>query len=390
MTTIPTLSQLYASIVADLEAKLNLSIPAFGKAFIPALAAVQAAKLWLQWKALGILQTNILPDTAQSELLGGTLERFGRIKLNRDPSQATAGVYTLTVHGAIGAVIKAQTTFKSNDGSNSPGYLFIIDNDYTLVSNYDTITVRALTAGKESELISSDGLNATQPIALVDSAAFVQTVVTAPLDAEGIEDYRTKILKSYLLEPQGGAAADYILWGLDAVGVKAIYPYIALAPNEVDIYVEAEKANSYDGDGTPTVTMLANVYAAIQQDPDTSLTDYERGRRPLGVFRTNVYPITPHSVNVTIAGSNLTAATKALITEAIQEFIDTVRPFIDSADDVNKRNDILNINLLVYALLNANPGTIFTSLSMTVDGVNQVSVQFTFGDIPYLNNVIFS
>lgn len=390
MTTIPTLSELYTSIVSDLEAKVGISIPAFGKAFIPALAAVQAAKLWVLWKALGMLQMNILPDTAQSEFQGGTLERFGRLKLNRNPSQAVAGVYRLLVHGAIGATIKGQTTFKSDDSSNSPGYLFIIDSDYTLVSNYDYITVRALTAGKESELLAGDTLTSTSPIALVDSIASVSLITTPPLDAEDLEDYRTKVLKSYLLEPQGGAAADYILWGLDAQGVKAIYPYIGLYPNEVDIYVEAEKANSYDGSGTPTVTELAAVYAAIQQDPDTTLTNYERGRRPLGVFKTNVYPITPHVVNITIAGSSLSNDTKALITAALKSFVDTVRPFIDSADDVNKRNDILNINLLVYALLNANPGTIFSSLTMTVDGVSQTSVQFTKGDIPYVNTVTFS
>ena len=61
MITIPTLSQLYNDILASLEAEMNITIPVFGKNFLRAMAAVQAAKLKLYYLAIGNLQKNILP-----------------------------------------------------------------------------------------------------------------------------------------------------------------------------------------------------------------------------------------------------------------------------------------------------------------------------------------
>lgn len=81
---IPTTQELYTSIKSDLETELNINIPVFGKIFLRALAAVQAAKLKLYYLAIASVQKNIFPDTADPESIGGTLERFGIVKLGRN------------------------------------------------------------------------------------------------------------------------------------------------------------------------------------------------------------------------------------------------------------------------------------------------------------------
>ncbi len=91
-----TYAQLYTSIKADLEAQMQTNIPVIGKAMLWVFAVVQAGKLWLFYLALAGVQKNIFVDLADPESMGGTLQRFGRVKLNRDPFPATAGVYTAT------------------------------------------------------------------------------------------------------------------------------------------------------------------------------------------------------------------------------------------------------------------------------------------------------
>jgi hypothetical protein len=59
MITIPTLQQINASIINDLQAQYGNNIPPFGKVVLRAIAAVQAAKLKLIYLTLGNLQKNI-------------------------------------------------------------------------------------------------------------------------------------------------------------------------------------------------------------------------------------------------------------------------------------------------------------------------------------------
>lgn len=392
MIAIPTLSQLYTSVLNDLETQYGVTISPVGKTFLRALAAVQAGKLKLFYLVIGNLQKNIFADTAESESIGGTLERFGRVKLGRNPFGATAAQYELTITGSIGAVIKAGTTFKSDDDSLNPGYLFVLDTDYTLVATTDTITVRALTAGIESELNETDTLTATTPIALVDPGAYVSDVVVEPLSAETTEAYRTAILNSYRLEAQGGAATDYRLWSQDAQGVAAVYPYAKSgASNEINLFIEATVADSTDGKGTPSASILADVEEVVEFNPDTTLPLLERGRRPLGVFQVHYLPVTIKQVDIIITGySGLTAAIQALLLTAITNAVNQIRPFVSAADVLSNKNDILDINKIIATIISQQPGAIFESVTLKINTVEVSSYTFIDGNIPYLNSVTYT
>jgi hypothetical protein len=392
MINIPTLKELYDSIVADIEAEFGTSIPTVGKNFLRVFAGVQAAKLKLYYLAIGKIQKNIFIDTAEPEATGGTLERFGRVKLGRNPFQPTAGQYTVSITGSIGAVIPASQTFKSNDNSLSPSKLFVLDTAYTLVSTTDTITVRALESGIGAKLESGDMLTATSPIIGVNSSVTVQTETIQPLDGETLEDYRRKALESFRLEPQGGAATDYRLWAADAQGVAQSYPYATSgAPNEIDLYIEATIADSTDSKGTPSAGMLLAVEDVIELDPDTTLDISERGRRPLGVFQVHYLPVTPLDVEITINGAgSISADNRDLINGAIDAEVKKIRPFVAGADILANKNDIISVYKIVAIVLDAYPQAQFTTIDLVVDGVNVSTFTFEFGDIPYLDSITYA
>lgn len=388
---IPKLNDIYLDVLGQLESELGITIPLFGRNFLRALAVVQAAKIKLIYLAIGNVQKNIFVDTADPESSGGTLERFGRVKLGRSRFSATAGTYAITVTGNVGAVIKASTTFKSNDDASSKGKIFQLDNDYTMVIGVNTINVRALEAGLGAKLSIADQMTATAPIANVDSLATVSAEIIQPLSEETVEDYRQKAILAYQLEPQGGAATDYILWSNDAQGVARVYPYVRQGfAGEIVIYVEATIVDSIDGMGTPTPTILADVESVVEFDPDTTKPIYERGRRPLGVFNIAFNPVIIKMIDVEIVGfENLTAEKQTLIDASILDFIDDVRPFIDAADILANKNDILSVNKLTFQILEAEPTAVWTNLILKVDGVPVPTFTFDNGEIPFLNSVAY-
>lgn len=384
MITIPTLREIYDGIIADLESELGVTIPAVGKSFLRSLAATQAGKLKLYYLGIGNLQKNIFVDTADPESTGGTLERWGRIKLGRNPFPATAGQYTIEITGTIGAIIPASSTFKSDDDSANPGKLYVLDNEYVLIATTDTITVRALESGLDSQLAIGDTMTATAPIANVDSIATVTVETVEPEAAEDIEAYRIKAEDSFKLEAQGGAATDYRLWSADAQGVQQVYPYAKSGyPNEINLYVES--TTDHDAQGIPSQDLLDAVEEVVEFNPDDTLELNERGRRPLGVFEIHFLPITPLTVSIVINGLvGRTTAIETAIENALKEDIDTIRPFVAAADILEDKNDILDTNRIIAEIIAARPGAIFTSVVLTVDGDVVSTYTFEDGDIPYI------
>lgn len=392
MITIPTISQLYNSILNDLQTEYGVTISLFGKVFLRAQAAVGAAKLKLYYLAVANLQQNIFPDTAQSESIGGTLERFGRVKLGRNPFPAQAGKYEVVVTGTIGGVVKSLTTFKSDDSSLHPGFLFILETDYTLTATTGLIQLRALTPGAEAKLNITDTLTSTIPIALVDKKVTVQTEITEPLAAEDIEDYRQAILDSFRLEPQGGAATDYRLWASDAQGVQQVYPYAKTgATAEINLFVEATIVDSTDGKGTPSASLLSDVEDVIEFSPDISLPINERGRRPLGVFQVHYLPVTIKQIDLEIPNFiGLTPAIQASLLTALTNTINLMRPFVDACDVLSSKNDIIDVNKIIASIVNQQPGASFTIPVIKVNSVPVSTFTFTEGNIPYLNSVTYT
>jgi uncharacterized phage protein gp47/JayE len=385
MIRIPTLSELYNQIVADFESELGESIPLFGKSFLRATAAVQAAKLWINYKINAFVQKNSWVDTADPESMGGSLERFGRVKLNRNPYPATAGQYVVTVTGSIGAIIPTRTIFKSNDNALNAGKLFILDNQYTLVAVSDSITLRALEIGIDSRLNIGNQLTSTTPISLVNSLAVVSSEAVEPFSSEDIEVYRRKIIESFQLEPQGGSSSDYRLWANEVQGVAQSYPFaVSGQVGQVNLFIEATIEDSTDGQGSASAGLLDDVKDNIEL-PISGVP----ARKPVGNI-VNYLSVTPLEVNINVAGfQGLTTDIENLILGALTEEIVKIRPFVSAIDIVSKRNDTLNTNKIITTILTTIPGSVFGTITLEVDSVATASKTFAGGEIPFLNSVTY-
>lgn len=390
MIALPTLSQLYTGVLNDLETEYGINISLTQKVALRAIAGMQAGKLWLLYKVIGFLQKNIWPDTADSESSGGTLERFGRIRLGRNPRAAVAAQYTVAVTGTTGAIIPAQTVFKADDDSLHPGILYILDTAYTMLSSGNTILLRALTAGDEGALDVGNTLTSTSPLAQVDDQVIVTIESVEPLAAETQEAYRAAVLQSFRLEAQGGAATDYRIWAADAQGVERVYPYPKNGEtNANNIYVEATIADSTDGKGTPSQAILDAVEEVVERNPDTTLSINERGRRPNTVV-CYFLPVTVDTIDIVVTGFvGVTAAQQALILAALETFIGTVRPYVAAADIAADKNDILSVNNINGVIFSQIPGAVYTSVTLKVNSVSVSSNTFVNGDIPWLNTVTY-
>ena len=388
MKSIPSIIKLNDDISNDLRSKLGLTDDDLKKV-VSALPLVLSAQFKLAYLFLGDIQDNCFPDTATSELNGGTLERLGQIYLNRNPFPDSIGVFILSVTGVAGSVLRSNLTFKSNDDALNAGQVYVLDTAYTLTGADDEIEVRSIGAGVTYNLNVGNNLTITEPVIGVNKTVTVVSVEDQPKAGETEELYRQAILNAIQLEPQGGAKSDYRIWSSDAQGVRLVYPYVRDGEaGTVDVYVEATLVDSNDGKGTPTSTILNDVEEVINVDPDVTKETYERGRRPIQA-NVVVSAISLVPVDITITGLNdNTTSVRTAIQNSLISFLYKVRPYIDGADLLRNKNDILYSGKLQGVVTDTlKNGNFYTTLVLLVDGNTEISYEFGLGNIPYLRNL---
>lgn len=376
----PKLRELQNSILSAFETRFG-TINRGLKSVYRTISQVLAGEIRLVYLYGGAIQRNVFADLADSEINGGTLERFGRAKLGRDPFPASQGVYLVDVTGSVGGIIRAGVVFRAGNGFN-----YVNETNLTLTATTGQITVRSLTPGLDARLIALDAINSTEPILNVDGRAVVSQETETPLSAEDIEDYRAKIMLAFRTESMGGASGDYRLWSADAQGVEKVYPYVG-TPGTINLYVEAITVDSTDGFGTPSNTILANVDAVCRVDPDATLNDEDRTRLPMGVFDFNVLPVLPLAVDLVIAGyTGNTVEAQAAITTALDAYLKTIRPYVAGVDRFDSSS--LSEQRLIGVVADALPIEYnFTLLTLSVNGTPTSIYTFTFANIPRVGTI---
>lgn len=391
MAYIPTILELYQNISNDLKSKLNLSDDDLKKV-LDAFALVIAAQLKLNYLSLSDIQNNIFPDTADSAINGGTLDRHGLIQLNRLQKPATNGVFEVSVISVIGSQLRSGLTFKSNDDSLNPGKIYILDSEEITTTNPQTIEIRSIDGGIDFGLDIGNSLTITEPVIGVEQNVVVSAIISQPLAAESEDSFRKAIIDSIQLEPQGGSKTDYRLWAADAQGVRNSYPYVKDGEaGTVQVFVEATVIDSIDSNGTPSQPILDEVAAVIEFDPDITKPLSERGRRPIQA-RLEVLPIIINPVDVTITSLNInTVEIQNSIRENIKQYLIDVRPFVAGGDLARNKNDILysaRVQSVVTDVLDAS--NFFSDFLVFVNGVQHNSYLFSKENIPYLRNLVFN
>ncbi len=391
MRPIPTIQQINEQIQNDLRQRLSLSDDDMRKVF-SAVSAVLSGQIKLVYLYLADIQRNLFPDSADAVEDGGELERLGMIYLNRNRRPATDGYYKVRLNGVAGSTTRVGLTFKSNDDALNAGKLFIADASYELTGLNDELQIRSLESGLSAALAVGNQLTITEPVLGVEGTVEVLEIIELPVETESVDVYRQAIIDAIQLEPQGGARTDYRLWAADVQGVRTVYTYVK--ENEagvVQVFVEATPDNSEDGHGTPSSFMIDDVLESINLDPDETLDDNDRGRKPIQAIL-EVLPITLKPVDVEIIGlSQNNISVQSLIRSNLESYLYGIRPFVAGTDLPRKKNDILNagrLNGVVSdSLSNSN---YFMDFKMFVDGQEESVFTFSFSNIPYLRNVVYS
>jgi len=382
-----TIIELKEQISNDLRNRLGISDDKLKKV-LDALSGVLAAQFKLAYLGVEDAQRNLYPDTADTFENGGSLNRLGRIYLNREIRPSTSAIYRVDVVGVEDSVLRSGLTFKSNIDSENPNKLYILENEYTLTGTDDIITVRSIGGGLDYFQENDNNLTITEPVIGVDKTVTINkngfVSFTDPLAAETTQEFRNSILNAIQLEPQGGSKSDYRIWASDAAGVRFVYPYIKDSDGgTVQIFVE-----SSDNGGIPSQSILDDVEEVINFDPDETRPLSERSRRPVQA-NLEVLPIDPIDVEINITGL-VDSSTE--IREAIElnliAFLNNIRPFVDGADLLRNKNDILftaRLQGVVTDVLSAD--NFFNDFNMLVDGGTQTSFIFAREKIPNLINV---
>ena len=320
----PTINEIAANIIADIEAEYTQTIPLLAKAVFRIWAFISAAVFIILYKFGTDAFNQRFVQTANSTFLSLLGEQVG---VTRTTAQQWIGTVDATVT-ATGGVIQAGTQLINN---LTGAVYFVTVSEAIDATPTETLSVSSFEGGDITNLNVSDTLDFVNPQPGVEQTVTVASVTQEGSDQEPIEQYRQRVLDRYQKQPQGGALADYELWAEETVNVINAYPYAATTPGEVEVFIEVDNQT----DGIPTAPQLAAALANINYDPVTGRAT----RRPVTADVTTLAII---RTTFTAEVNNLNPDTpdiRTAIDSAVSDLILSKEPFIQGLS-VN-RNDTI-------------------------------------------------
>lgn len=366
-------------IIAQLESALSQTIPLLPRAFNRVLSKALGGVYILLYKYCGFMFLQLFVETAtndETEINGKKikpLEALGVMMGVGPPTAAVAAELEFTFYPILptGASTLASGTPILCD-ANGVIYTTVGDVAYggggAPVS--ETVTIKASGdqqggngAGVVGNLDDDTVVSFVSPPANIDRDGIVSDTTVYGVDEEDLEVYKSRIFARFQTPPQGGAYADYSLWGETVAGIVNVYPYTG-DPGQVNVY--SEVSTDLDADGIPDAAKLAEVAAAIELD-DASLAS----RRPANSY-VNSLAITRTAHTVTVAGltvDNETVA-EAAITDAIEDWYLSREPYIAGWSVGVRKDQIYEAS--VAGVVNdvvSSLGGLFTGVELAVGGV---------------------
>ena len=394
--TTTTTAELRANIVAQLESELGEQLRYLPKTFTRVLANVLAGVYILLYKYVGFgiqqmfIRTCSASDTEVNGRIVNPLTEWGVQNGTGTPRAATQSQLTIEITVLQqGGSLPAFTPLTSALN----GVTYLTNSVVALDSSTVSVDVTASAdqaggngAGTQGNLDNGEVLSfVTPPLELDRSAIVVGTVLTGA-DAEDPEVYRQRVLDREQKPPQGGALADYELWGEGVEGILNVYPYRSECPGVVDLFVEATVASSGNADGFPTEAQLQAVFDATQLDEDERAT-----RNPVGAFNI-VQSISRTSFDVII--SNLSVPditqTQADIANALAGYYFQRAPFIQGLTAPPRQDRVTQaaITAIIEDVVSSAGGT-FDSAAQLVDSAPSVAYSLGLGEKAKLGTVSY-
>lgn len=370
--TPPTVAELNANIIAQLEDKLAQTIPIFPKAFLRVLAKVLAGVVIILFKYAGFIFLQLFVAHASMEwtTINGKrvrpLVEWGRLIGIGDPIPAVPAelVVSVPVTTQTGS-LKAGTKLIRD----ATRVVYEVQADVPL--NAASVQARIVAVSIEG-VDNSDGSGEIGNLAAGDVVSFVNTpanvasattVVSTTVngaEAETADAYRARIIDRFQKKPQGGAYADYQMWAEEVPEILHAYPYAGAdvepalggpQPGTVWVFVESET----EVDGIPTDPQRDAVLANINKDVAGVAT-----RRPVN-DAVYVRPIRRTAFDVNVEGlAPDTPELQVQIEDAVSEYFTSREPFIEGLSVLPRTDRITEAGVsgVVDGIVNANGASV--------------------------------
>lgn len=365
-----TAKEISDTFITEIEAQLSQTIPLLPRAFVRLWAKMLGIVFVVifQWSEFIAMQLYVKYASDKPITIGGItytpLDVWGnQIGLEKDLGVRTEGTITIDVLSTGDTLLSGTKLLDSNTGE-----LYLTIGDIDLDASTVTGTVRSVNYSALATLSVDQVLSFVSAPTTIEKDVTVATVTSQGADAETSEEWRQRQLDWWAARPQGGAYADYRLWGQEVSGVENIYPFSGGTPaiptsgeGQVDIYVEADDTT----DGIAPQALLDAVKANIEQTADTGLAD----RRPLNTY-VNVASIYRATFDVTITGLTVTDETsaKTAIETAIEQYMANRENFISGLSRLPRKDIVSSPELAgVVGRVVASYGGVITSA--VIDGI---------------------
>jgi hypothetical protein len=349
-----SIDEIRTLIIDGLQQEFNHKLRVLPKSFIKTLASVLAAIYIVLFKQIGWIFLQIFPETAyfgEINILGiriRPLVKWGVLWGVGEPRRGTQWRGAIAVNVIItNTVLNTGTQLKSD----LTGKIYIVDETKTLEEDTETVDLICAATGTAGNLETGDKLYFVEPLGNVKKEAEVTTVLEVAIDDETEVDYRYRVVNRWRVQPQGGALADYRIWGMGVSGVLNIYPYNDDdSPSGVILYVSGNP--SVFPDRIPSAALLVAVGNACTYNPETGIAN----RKPMtavidpqnnGTY-TNIRPVTLKTFDIYIDGLTGISALEFSnsVRTPVEEYFLGREPYIRGlSDDNNKTNSVSKNNV---------------------------------------------
>jgi len=399
--SVPSTQTVSDNIIAAVEASIGKTIPLLPKSFTRVLSKALAGVFILTYKygASSLLQQFVAYASFRETTVNGVkltpLIEWGRLIGVGDPVIATSAEMTVSfdVLDEDSSTVPAGTQLVHAD----TGIIYITLTAVVLDATPKEVDVLAASdpdgnsgAGVQGNRDDGDILKWANPkpqLSTVGATVTSDPRITTAADAETEAAYRDRVVTKFGARPQGGAYADYSVWGNEAAGVINIYPYTGVSPGTVDVYVEATVASS-DEDGAATFDQRQEVADLIELD-DSGLAL----RRPVSAYVNFPEPITRQPFAVDVAGLVATddVATKATIEAALSDFFFAREPFITGLSVLPRtdRVTLAAVSGVVDEAVSAE-GATMTGVTLSIGGGDITAYTLDHGQKAKLSQVTYS
>ncbi len=350
-----TFDELYTQIITDWCNRLDITVDEAGYSII-IISKVITGGLYLLIKMIDGIKNNVWVGSMQT----AKLLEVGPDKIGRGLFLATKGEYKCsTIAKGVGDIPQGTIfTFEIN------GILYKYES-LALVAGGDDITIRALTAGTESELVIDDVPTSQQTLTYAESEITVIEIIEDPVDTESIDEYRAIVVAFERLRLGNGNASDYILWVANVNGLRTGYPYTADGEaGKAVIYCES----SDEAVLIPSAGLIDDAIDSIKYDSNG------KSQPPVEFFEfvntTYVLPVQITGVKLIITNGDSEQLSD--IQDVVRDYLLIKRPFLHTVNKLIQFSDGLNslentVTLVDIIQLLANATITFDSIDMQID-----------------------